>query len=193
MKRCRKCGEEKSLDEFQKRSVCRDGLDTWCAPCRRASDRFYYNSDINGAQCKRYREANRDYFKKYHAQYYKEHRDRIKAQAMDSYWKHRERIRERKRKAYLLVKDDPEYRARSSARMRKWLKNGGRTKPEHAARAAVYNAVRSGVMERKPCEKCGSPESQGHHWKGYAIENWFNVQWLCRRHHNEIHGRMTHS
>lgn len=52
------------------------------------------------------------------------------------------------------------------------------------ARAAVNHAVARGKMERKPCEVCGDPKSDGHH-DDYAKP--LDVRWLCRPHHMEVH------
>lgn len=72
------------------------------------------------------------------------------------------------------------------ARINKAKNNYYRT-PKHEARTAVANAVRSGALERQPCEQCGYEDAQAHHYKGYDEENWLEVQWLCYRHHKLVH------
>jgi len=52
------------------------------------------------------------------------------------------------------------------------------------ARAAVYRAVRSGRLERQPCEVCGVETAQAHH-DDYS--NPLGVRWLCRKHHRAVH------
>jgi len=59
---------------------------------------------------------------------------------------------------------------------------------EHAARKAVYNAVRSGRLVREPCEACGSTKSQGHH-DDYSKP--LDVRWLCRPCHDREHGKLA--
>lgn len=54
------------------------------------------------------------------------------------------------------------------------------------ARQALARAVRSGKLARKPCEKCGDANSQGHH-ADYSKP--LDVNWLCARHHAQAHGR----
>lgn len=56
-----------------------------------------------------------------------------------------------------------------------------------AARKAVYHRLRSDPTFRKPCEMCQNSKSQAHHWKGYEQKYWLDVNWLCRKHHNEAH------
>lgn len=51
-----------------------------------------------------------------------------------------------------------------------------------AARNAVYYAVKSGRLERQPCEICGAP-AEADHYMGYDREHWLTVRWRCRQHH----------
>lgn len=53
-----------------------------------------------------------------------------------------------------------------------------------AARNAVSNAVRDGLLHKRPCERCGSFDSEGHH-DDYSRP--LDVQWLCPKHHAERH------
>ena len=66
----------------------------------------------------------------------------------------------------------------------KW-RNRNRKKAN--ANARVSYALRKGWIVRKPCQVCGSTESQAHHPDyDHALE----VIWLCPRHHKEEHRRM---
>lgn len=45
MKRCSKCGEQKSLDDFGKRKLSADGKQPWCRDCTRVHAKKNYNKD----------------------------------------------------------------------------------------------------------------------------------------------------
>ena len=59
-----------------------------------------------------------------------------------------------------------------------------RNEEKRRAHNAVSNAVRDGRLEKKPCEICGNPDSQGHH-EDYSKP--LDVRWLCVRHHADRH------
>jgi len=56
----------------------------------------------------------------------------------------------------------------------------------HRAREKVYAAIRSGRLERRPCEVCGDIKSESHH---EDYDKPLEVNWLCRKHHIELHKR----
>lgn len=63
-----------------------------------------------------------------------------------------------------------------------------RRQPEKArARFAVNNALRDGRLERRPCEVCGTTEKVQAHHTDYSRP--LDVQWLCFKHHCEVHGK----
>lgn len=69
----------------------------------------------------------------------------------------------------------------------KWRKETGREKEpleKKHARASVNRALKTGRIQRKPCEECGSPISQAHH-SDYSKP--LSVVWLCSTHHAEEH------
>ena len=51
-------------------------------------------------------------------------------------------------------------------------------------RSKLRRAVATGRMTRLPCIICGAAKSEGHH---HDYSKPYDVQWLCRRHHVEIH------
>lgn len=53
------------------------------------------------------------------------------------------------------------------------------------AKGLLRNAVRRGELVKQPCEKCGD-KAQAHH-PDYSKP--LEVQWLCREHHMEAHGK----
>jgi hypothetical protein len=55
------------------------------------------------------------------------------------------------------------------------------------ARRKVRYAVSTGKMTKEPCRDCGNTKVEGHHYKGYEPEHWYDILWLCRKHHQDIH------
>lgn len=56
------------------------------------------------------------------------------------------------------------------------------------ARRILNSAVRNGSVTRKPCEVCGSPDTDAHH-ADYSKP--LEVEWLCRPHHSLRHPRRS--
>lgn len=61
-----------------------------------------------------------------------------------------------------------------------------RFKMNARSQANVYE--RRGKIIRKPCEVCGSEDSEKH-LPDYSRPRW--VRWLCREHHLALHRRRT--
>ena len=76
-------------------------------------------------------------------------------------------------------------------------------RPENVARRSAYvkrdpikssawilfaSAVKSGKIERQPCEVCGAVKTDAHH-DDYLKP--LDVRWLCRKHHRLHHVRMA--
>lgn len=59
---------------------------------------------------------------------------------------------------------------------------------KHKAHKTVRDAIRDGILERKPCEVCGSNERIHAHHDDYS--NPLDVKWLCQKHHNERHNEL---
>ena len=66
-----------------------------------------------------------------------------------------------------LYANDPEYRKKAKCR------------------AIAGHATRDGRLKKGPCEKCGQASVEAHH-DDYSKP--LSVRWLCRLHHEEIHG-----
>ena len=58
---------------------------------------------------------------------------------------------------------------------------------KHRARQAVIKAVREGLLIRPArCPECNRKcRLHGHHYMGYAKNNWLNVKWLCPKCHRK--------
>ena len=75
--------------------------------------------------------------------------------------------------------------------MRAWradhpLTEEQRLKDNARSYAGVY--LRRGKLERKPCERCGSKDSQMHH-DDYTKP--LEIRWLCRRCHLDLHEELA--
>ena len=56
---------------------------------------------------------------------------------------------------------------------------------KYLARGRLAYALRTGKIERQPCQDCGNPKSEAHH-PDYSKP--LEVYWLCRIHHKALHG-----
>jgi len=56
-------------------------------------------------------------------------------------------------------------------------------------RLALANSVRKGRIQRPAtCSGCGlSCKPEAHHHLGYSVEHRFDVVWLCKSCHTEVH------
>jgi len=81
------------------------------------------------------------------------------------------------------------FKTESRKQYRKRLLSEFRTREpqKYRARVAVGNAIRGGKLKRQPCEVCGDKRSEAHH-EDYSQP--LNVRWLCKRHHDQVHGKM---
>ncbi len=64
---------------------------------------------------------------------------------------------------------------------REWRR---RNKEKQRAHSAVAYAIRSGKLERQPCEECGVQPTEAHH-EDYSKP--FDVMWLCKTCHEKRH------
>lgn len=100
-KRCSKCGETKSIDEFSKNRRAKDGLESRCKVCRRASSKSYYaaNREQQLARSKAYNAANREEVRARKKAHYADNREQVLAHQKAYYADNREQVLARN-KAY---------------------------------------------------------------------------------------------
>lgn len=67
------------------------------------------------------------------------------------------------------------------ATMKRWKENN---RHKVFAHTCIRNGVAAGKIERMPCEVCGVAKSEAHH-DDYGKP--YDVRWLCKLHHNELH------
>lgn len=79
MKKCRSCGEMKNVEDFNKDSSRKDGLQVYCKPCGRLKIRSSYWKDAEHSRLKaRNKEYNKSENKSdYTTRYYAQNKDRI--------------------------------------------------------------------------------------------------------------------
>jgi hypothetical protein len=94
MKKCNRCKESKSFDNFHKNKAMPDGLSHYCKPCRK---KFFQGNENAQIYDKKYREINRQL---------------INAKRVKSYQRDKLKIADRKKKEYQRNKDKHNERAR---------------------------------------------------------------------------------
>lgn len=93
MKRCTKCGELKSLEDFYKKKETKDGRRSSCKECFKYADKQYYSK--NKEKKKDYQEANKERIAERKKKHYNKNREVMLQRLRESYRKHWE-----KRKLY---------------------------------------------------------------------------------------------
>lgn len=96
-----------------------------------------------------------------------------KLKSKDPVWAIMERMRQREK----------EERRRNEGKVLTYKR---RNHKRPLANTALGNAIRDGVIARRPCEVCGNSKAQGHH-EDYSPGKELDVQWLCPRHHSDRH------
>lgn len=83
MKRCKKCGEIKSIDDFYRATGMRDGHRSECKACHKIKQQAWYRANRAHAiaEVKRWQQENKDHL---HA-YRREYRQRRKVEERDAY------------------------------------------------------------------------------------------------------------
>lgn len=80
MKKCTKCNEEKSFDNFCKQKRYKDGYQSQCRSCINEKTKQYYqeNKEIKKEYFKQYREENKELINKKLKKYYQENKEYYK-------------------------------------------------------------------------------------------------------------------
>lgn len=71
-----------------------------------------------------------------------------------------------------------------AARARATIAYRARNRERQTAHDAVAYALRTGLIQRWPCEVCGNDKAQAHH-PHYGVP--LLVTWLCDAHHKAAH------
>lgn len=120
-KRCLRCGKDKSLDSFHKRTVSKDGLSGNCKDCASETARISNakNKESIKQRSKNYAVKNRDKIKAKGQAYYLANKERIKLIASDWHAAHREESKEQQRRRYAAANKE----SRNSKLRQKWAEN----------------------------------------------------------------------
>lgn len=164
MKRCRRCGEIKTLDGFNKKSASKDGHTSQCRQCSRAQDAKWRSQNTDR------RRAYREQAKVQRSQYAKAWYERNPGYRERYYEENREASYERR---YRWIELNPEKHRALSAKRRALLKDS----PDLDA-VADYMAL----IRRDPCVYCGSPTEHIDHIIPLAdrgAHEWQNLAPTC--------------
>ena len=72
-----------------------------------------------------------------------------------------------------------------------WLKmKNWEHRAKKNANMTIERLVNKGLLLKKPCEVCGNPKSEAHHYLGYDKIHWLDIKWLCHKHHYQDHSQM---
>jgi hypothetical protein len=93
VKVCSKCKEHRPFEDFYKNKTAKDGLQSYCKPCKKADskkyreetgyDAKYYleNAERQKERSRQYRLDNPEYHKKYNSEYYSKHSETLKVKS----------------------------------------------------------------------------------------------------------------
>jgi hypothetical protein len=161
-KACSRCGAEKMRSDFALNSTRKGGLQAWCRACKSEHGKQYKSRPEVVAHRKQYLSEHADERKRFFREYRKAHIDAI-------------------REYDIQRNKDKTRAAQRNARSTKYRVENPVKKLAHSI---LNNALRAGVITRKPCEVCGAQNADAHH---ADYSHALSVQWLCRVHHMEWH------
>jgi hypothetical protein len=64
-----------------------------------------------------------------------------------------------------------------------------RNREKYLAHKSVANAIKRGILKKKPCEVCGTAKFVHAHHDDYSKR--LEVNWLCPKHHKERHAMLA--
>lgn len=175
MKKCQKCKQVKSLEEFHRNSKFADGRAERCKLCRKTDSKNHYRrrgEHIKARMCKYYRNGGKEIAQK-------------------------RRRRPEVQDAYYALKQTPKYKRKDKAYRRKEsTKKAQREryksmsdKHRFRAYAAVKATIQTGRLKNPKncnCSMCGKQAVLYHH-HSYKKQYWLDVIPLCERCHHRGH------
>jgi hypothetical protein len=188
-KQCSKCKEVKGTEEFYRATDAKDGLQSWCRACSKAAESQRVRKKPDPVEPPPFKVCLCCNIEKPSAVF---PRHSWTKDGLHMYCK----ACTRKKALDSRAKWTPEQRAAHLEKLKKYNKTPAQREKQRArsksvascAAKALNAAVTCGLIEKAdrcqgngiygvPC--VGSPVT-AHHHKGYDLENWFDVEWLCR-------------
>lgn len=81
----------------------------------------------------------------------------------------------------------PDVKKRIAVQLRRYRQDPN-LRERHMARWMLNRRVKTGEIQKQPCQECGKVEAQAHH-HDYSLP--LDVIWLCRDHHRAVHSKAT--
>ncbi len=196
MKKCRKCDQEKELNQFHKWARGKDGLCHYCKECI-SKDRKD-NLEKNGLQIrqrrKELREKNPESIKISAKKSYEKHKEKILEKAHKYVEKNRQlinikqRIYYKKNRKIINAKENAKLATEKGKKHSRdyYYKTQEIFRIKRNARNKLRYAVRLGkIMKAEFCEKCLEKRKLHGHHEDYSKP--LEVIWVCNYCHKEIH------
>ena len=144
-KRCPRCGETKSIDDFYKNKSRKDGHSAWCKTCDNANNKkyvqnnqehmreyeryeYYKNHEAHIRRRREYVKNNKEKVKRIREKYYQNNREQILARGKIYTQENKDKISARNKAYYELHKEDFLFRARERKQKIRETKDGTITK-----------------------------------------------------------------
>lgn len=170
VKRCPKCDTMKPFEGFYRNKSAKDGRSSLCKECTRSAVHKYRASDKGKAKEAEYFSS--DKFKETQRRFLKSDKGKACRKRYTGSEKYLELLRTEPYRE-MNRRGQERYRATEAGQ----IKNKARTK--------VRLALRSGKLERLPCDVCGSTDKVESHHQDYSKP--LEVLWLCKEHHAQAH------
>lgn len=179
MKRCPRCKQIKTLNEFNKNRSKKDGLTSYCRQCMSEKHRQYrqQNKDKLSLQKKRYYQKNKEKIILKASRYYQIHKDSVSLRKKHYQQQNRERISLQKRDRYYNPLTDKQFIRRLGNKQYMAYSSGGRHAHDVIAEKALGRRLKKGEVI--------------HHHDGNGLNNKHNNLLICTRgYHTSLHGKI---
>lgn len=193
LKKCSKCGEEKSLLHFHKHKQSKDGHKSRCKICNNAEVRAYAlaNHEAVRERANKRQKKKESYSEEDWVAFRTLKQSNWREYLVNNPDKH-EAMLARTRKANCdpeqwdeKLRESREWDIFNSEKKRATTRRYREENPKkYKAQSAVGHALRSGNLTKQPCEVCGELTVHAHH-TDYLKP--LEVMWLCPEHHWEWH------